>query len=929
MAAIPANLPVRVWVCPVAYLDANGQQIDPNGGQTAEAYGITVAAAGAWVLYPGLIPVQHTTLPSSVGSAEFQLLRTARTEVGDNQPYAYPGLVEGMYVVVDAATDGPMSFDDTLWDGYITHIDATNLSGDANDRIGTVAASELGDLLDRQQVRGWKRLANGTAQELRTAPSANIGDPSGQIIGNCIMGPGHWVFASTPTDFGYAYPDSSGSGTYTGDIGKYWTRWRLLDHAIAYCRTKAMPIITIVCQDGSQAAGLDPTDQTTIAGYLNQTTLPEVFSTLDVLTWRGFLDLMIPRDRNLGWVLSPVDSASGVVWELYIYSSADDDSYGMPANDNQVEVDATVDPLVTVKEIRDVSDLPDKIVIEGSNCIFNGTLSMFAANLAIGWNQALQSAFFAAASGLTGYGSLSPVLQRDQNRMYREQGWLKDVGARFVINPAGDSDVRIELSPHVGGQANPLCPLLSWDTQAKTLTITASSAPPYIGASVIQRTLSVPFGYKSDGTDQRTQWQKIQPQYMPLKAFLYDTTGNTGYQWRDLGVPSPLTGNARASISPDDRGAAMRVEFTPRELFLKGIWPTDGSAALADVDPSVVGFDPTTLVVTLAIESDQKVRVEMNRPGLGATDQYINRPLIIRLPQLQCMGIHKGTVIGIPGTAGVDTADTWSAIHSPFPGGAGGIFWLRNDWALADRYLSQAANFAFRPRRSVVIERLVPTDKPEWAKRGALITGIKESDTVTTTVSTVVERVTRVYGRSPRLIVQTSLPHAPAFMGNAIGGGAPRAHPSPSHGGPISNALGATQAQAIHHLRHRVDHLHQHTRSLPLVTQLPYNAPSYTVQVINGQLISGVVPVIEYAADPLTVPTAYDPTTATSYVAGIGNGYLYSAGQLIGKVLVRHNFAGMTDPLMSGDVYAVGTPVSVPVTGGGTVTAYPIIGTGA
>jgi hypothetical protein len=96
-------------------------------------------------------------------------------------------------------------------------------------------------------------------------------------------------------------------------------------------------------------------------------------------------------------------------------------------------------------------------------------------------------------------------------------------------------------------------------------------------------------------------------------------------------------------------------------------------------------------------------------------------------------------------------------------------------------------------------------------------------------------------------------------------------------------------------------------------------------QIIGGQTVNGVV-MIQYAADPLTAPTAYNPNTATSYIAGLGYGQIYNnLGQQAGKVVVRHNWLGQTDPFLSGDTVVVGAPVPIPVTGGGTLLVYPII----
>jgi hypothetical protein len=96
-------------------------------------------------------------------------------------------------------------------------------------------------------------------------------------------------------------------------------------------------------------------------------------------------------------------------------------------------------------------------------------------------------------------------------------------------------------------------------------------------------------------------------------------------------------------------------------------------------------------------------------------------------------------------------------------------------------------------------------------------------------------------------------------------------------------------------------------------------------QIIGGQTVNGVV-MIQYAADPLTAPTAYNPATATSYIAGLGYGWIYNPnGQQQGKVVVRHRWLGQTDPFLSGDTVVVGAAYPIPVTGGGTLQVYPII----
>jgi hypothetical protein len=103
-------------------------------------------------------------------------------------------------------------------------------------------------------------------------------------------------------------------------------------------------------------------------------------------------------------------------------------------------------------------------------------------------------------------------------------------------------------------------------------------------------------------------------------------------------------------------------------------------------------------------------------------------------------------------------------------------------------------------------------------------------------------------------------------------------------------------------------------------------SPLQIVVVIGGQTLSGITGV-NYAADPITAPTAYNPNTSTSYIAGLGYGMLYNAqGQQVGKVNIRHNYAGFPYMLIAGRSYAC-SPFSttVPVTGGGTIPVYPVV----
>jgi hypothetical protein len=98
------------------------------------------------------------------------------------------------------------------------------------------------------------------------------------------------------------------------------------------------------------------------------------------------------------------------------------------------------------------------------------------------------------------------------------------------------------------------------------------------------------------------------------------------------------------------------------------------------------------------------------------------------------------------------------------------------------------------------------------------------------------------------------------------------------------------------------------------------------LQIIGGQTINGV-DAIEYVADDPTLSAFYDPDVDTVYPSGLGTAWLMDdAGRQARRVLVRHDFAGATAPMIGGWVYLTrGTRVLTVSSGpdaGRTMTTY-------
>lgn len=959
------NAPITVWVCPPVALNADGSTASAAQVTAAQAAGTPLAfyfpfsVPSAWRKEGALLPGSSEEVTRSMGTCQFRLLRQTRMDQGDNSYQTYAAVVEGCYVAIMEGT-GQLSFQNNcLWKGWLPRIEGDQVQGTA-EIIGTATAQELGHLLDRQQVVGWTRDLDGKgaypeSSPMQTPPTANMGNPTGAIIGNAVnSGSYGWLFARVPTQFGYAVPSNNG---YTGtDLGKYWTRWRLLMHVVKNCVPKALcSSMAILCQDASQGSA-DPTLINTISGYLNQTQFPEVFD-LRNLTWCGLLDILIPRERDMGWKIIPTDAG---VWQIYIYSLAGDITYGVPAvpSAQQYAVTMANYPAIQVSIVKDATDLPDKIIVEGNPHVFCFTIGGPDLNFGVGWNESLNIDYFQAASTFnpTLYATLNLTQVADINRQYRAQPWLRDVFTRFAILPNANGDVQIPATPGMGNKlVYPACPQLAWNqtiikpagfgypaTPQLNAGLTFDKGPsgtgalisrmPYLGGVGMLRTLPLPLGFDNTLADLRAPQQKASPTYMPLRLFCYNPADLFGMIWRDLAAPDPLHGNMRPHVEADDRGAALHIEYSPRELLAAGIWPTDGSAVAADINPvlDIHAMNYLNLVATIAIESDQVVRVVQYRPGLKTTDDsQVRIPMRIVNRNLNLHAIWSNTIIGVtltapPVVSGSPIPYRITDSHMTLVPGSttDGISFLRNDYGLADLICKQAAGFSFRPRRSIAITLMQPGIAPSaipWATIGALIISTIESASVTNVVGTVVEKIVRTYGEQPRLQVYTSLPPRPDFEHMGVSA-------SPVRGGPASASLGATPTQAIQAIRDDVIDLQQKTVKVPIFTQVPLSpTPLLRVKISGGQVVNGVS-VIQYAADPFTADKVYNPLTDTSYIVGLGYGILYGpTGQPLGNIIIRHNFTQFTGSLIAGQVFTVAQPQSIAVAGGGTIVAYPVV----
>lgn len=118
----------------------------------------------------------------------------------------------------------------------------------------------------------------------------------------------------------------------------------------------------------------------------------------------------------------------------------------------------------------------------------------------------------------------------------------------------------------------------------------------------------------------------------------------------------------------------------------------------------------------------------------------------------------------------------------------------------------------------------------------------------------------------------------------------------------------------------------EQSRNLPSRFQGSTSPYLYVLIVGGNELETGQQGVVYMdGAGVETVPSAYDPDVTSSFTNGIGRGTLYKNGVAQdGYVLVVNDDRGsFRNALVENDVVLVGDAVSIPVSGGGAVTAYP------
>lgn len=853
-----------------------------------------------WEKTKRLIPRGTTVAGGSSGSATFDMLRD---ECKDPSWQGFDGVSSdvdaGSYVMVTTGEtfneDGTASFpnvDRVAFFGRITSMPRERVGGD--DMTGTVEASEIGAcLLDTARIAGLSQ-DDGTGQRygkvLSAPPTANLAGSGGAVVGNAVLG--HNT-ANNKTAYVFAR-HLSDCGT---DAAKLWTPWRLLTHLAEFCRIPGAPRVVIRCEDGSgvDSAGdykFDGLGSGNLAAYLDATTAPEVYD-LDGLTWGAALDLLAGPGVGLGWTLEVQQVGAEYVWAIVVYSRAGigaSAAYGGPPKSslrgwNWIAEDETTESV----EITDRPPL-DRVVVRGAPIVWGVSLSPLDNNLDKAWTDAQETAYEAATPS------------------EREAPKHRDVFTLFRINRQTEGGtVTRATNPGAGDTAIPLTPLIQWNGTAASVDLN-TPVDQYLPAL---RLLSwVPWDKGRDpatGNQTTDAAGAAAPSYGKPGVYAFDT--NKAPKWVDLLSRAKDSVHTPASESPsvecDDRAPAIRVSYSRPHMLGLDTFTSDNDGGAAPV------YDWRKLVVTVGLQSDQRVEITRKRKANGAEidDNKVVSTLTVHDDGLQCWIMAAGSVVGVSN----DHATPVRVAANKF---------IRDDWMAAQRYCDQLAAWAFRPQRSASIVARLNNDSAATAsyslRVGWCLQYVRDGGK-DDAINACVQSVATDWQRGTATI-QTEITPQPTRRKSG-------ASSSPSAGGSASAELGGTVAQIAQRTADAVSAVRAAVARIPIIPAMAGGgsaAPHRVLEIIGGQTVSGI-DCIQYAAS-LTLTQAYDPDVDTALPAGLGRAWLWTDGvRGASRVLVRHQFIPWPRPVCQGEALRVAGTLAIPWDSGsaqGSLTAY-------
>jgi hypothetical protein len=135
-----------------------------------------------------------------------------------------------------------------------------------------------------------------------------------------------------------------------------------------------------------------------------------------------------------------------------------------------------------------------------------------------------------------------------------------------------------------------------------------------------------------------------------------------------------------------------------------------------------------------------------------------------------------------------------------------------------------------------------------------------------------------------------------------------------------------TFLQFVEWVRRQFARLDQRFERIDMQHRIPRASASLLIVVDQGNTLETGQPGIVYEATVASVPSAYDPDVTSSFIDGIGRGTLYKSGVAQeGYVLIVNSDDGsFRNALFQGDPFVTSGAISIPVAGGGSISAYTV-----
>ena len=656
----------------------NPTPTDPSGGIDPEAINqawieTKTAWSDPWEWQPELVPISCEVMAGSqgLGSATFRLFYGPQIKEWWADAFESVdkfGTLAGAWIRIRVVIDETPV---TLFCGRV-EAPQEQISGDQTQNAAGAEKPQgvqhwiaYGPLKMLERMRFarsyWEKTSDHTALELEWLPDINIrhGDvnPVGNRSDNTIPNGGNPVYV-----FG-------GSST--------WTARNVLDHAINFYANAPVAVPNADRPEWRSAGDLFG------AGSIQNLT-PQI-RWQSVNNMRELCSQLIPLDRGNDFVPEYWETvnSSGVTtdegFQIRVFGLVDAsvnasfEGYDALKNYAVNPINASDSKAHRVTIERANIEKYDKVRISGDRIISvmsvgdtSGTTNL-AGTLIRGWTAAEEAAYLA---GDTTGGALA-----DAHAAYRRDERFRYVFQKFLIDMYSTGNFNFQ-----SGTANPV---FAADGSVSVVSGNSSKYQSYEIGTLAKLPLLAGWDYTTATPTSRNPYS-TQIDYLPPIVYLKDT-GRTGkfVPANKANALNPHYPNCEVSALEHDIGVLLRAD--PNHVLAKNHW----SGAKPDrFDPTLMGFDWTSMVATIAVETDHRPFVEKSLDaGFKSNDGSVKDMFV---PTAQYWWLSPYTVVGVS-PAGV-------LLRAPSAGVA-----LRNDIELLKSYMPGViARFQYERLRATV-----------------------------------------------------------------------------------------------------------------------------------------------------------------------------------------------------------------------------------